>query len=265
MNIQPTGGAAYSPAEGGLMSSIEQFDGPIDCPNTHTPYMLGINDVTGRAIVFRPRCKMWSCPVCGRANAWLWSFRANAGAHQLYDAGKPLSFATITSSEKLTAGGSWWVAPKAWMKLQARIRRAAGAYDYFSVPEIQQNGRVHFHIIITVKLTKRWWKDNAKECGFGYMSDAKEVWSAGGVTGYVVKYLTKTLTGIEVPKLTRRVRTSRGWPKLPERDPPADWRFMMIPKQESIWQTYYWLYNRGYEVRMAGSKTAWQYVTQDEE
>lgn len=204
----------------GLISSIEQFDGLVDCPNQHVPYLLGINDVAVKAVIFRPRCKMWSCPVCGRANAWLWAYRANHGAHSMYDAGKPLAFLTITSSNKITGEQSWWVAPKAWMKLQARMRREYGQYEYFLVPEVQERGAVHFHGIFTVPIGKRWLKDNASECGFGYMDDAKEVWSEGGVTGYVVKYLAKSLDITTMPPRTRRVRTSRHWPKLPEREPP---------------------------------------------
>lgn len=204
----------------GLISSIEQFDGPIDCPNQHVPYLLGINHVAVKAVIFRPRCKMWSCPVCGRANAWLWAFRAEHGAHTLYDAGKTISFATITSHEKLTPQQTWWVAPRAWMKLQARIRRAAGPYEYYSVPEEQGSGDMHFHMLITVALGERWWKDNARECGFGYQNDEKEVWKEGGVTRYVVKYLGKSLEITTMPPRTRRVRTSRNWPKLPEREPP---------------------------------------------
>lgn len=172
-----------------------------------------------RAVVFRPRCKMWSCPVCGKANAWLWSFRANHGAHQLHESGRSLSFLTITSSNKITGEQSWWVAPRAWMKLQARIRREFGAYQYFLVPEVQERGHVHYHGIFDIALSTRWLKDNAAACGFGFMDDAKEVWSEGGVTGYVVKYLTKSLDH-KMPPRTRRARTSRNWPKLEKREPP---------------------------------------------
>src|SRR5690554_74898 len=91
----------------GLDTLIEQFDAD-DCPNVRVPWMRGINRQAGRVLFFRPRCKQWSCPVCGRANAWLWAFRAHDGAKKLYDSGKPIRFVTITPHERLSPGASWW-------------------------------------------------------------------------------------------------------------------------------------------------------------
>lgn len=254
------------PPGGGLDAfSLEQFDGSKgDCPNARVPYLLGLNTVQRRAILFRPRCKMWSCPVCGPANAWVWSFRANDGAHSLHDAGATLDFLTITPHERLSPSQSWWVAPKAWMKLQARTRRAAGKFEYFAVPELHKSDKVHFHMIVTARLGKRWWKDNARECGFGYQNDVKEVWELGGVTGYMNKYLIKTLAAASIPKGTRRVRTSRGWPKSGKRDPPVDWQFIPLNRDVNLQRTASDLWDVGYEVRWAGSRSAWDMVSPPE-
>jgi len=240
----------------------ENFNNQVDCPNVRVPWLLGQNHATARAVIFRPGCKLWSCPVCGPSNAWKWSFIADSGAHALHDAGRTLSFATITSSNKIGAKQSWWVARPAWMKLQARIRREYGEYQYFLVPEVQQRGHVHYHGIFGIALNRRWLKDNAAACGFGYMDDAKEVWSEGGVTGYVVKYLSKTLTVAEIPPRTRRVRTSRNWPRT-ETNPAPDWEFTKICPGVQLADIEHGLIARGYEVRFAGSKSAWKLVKED--
>lgn len=256
----------FSPPAGGLDLCIEQFTANIsegDCPNLRVPLLRGINHAAHRAIIFRPRCKLWSCPVCSRANAWVWAFRANAGAHALYDAGETMDFVCLTSHERLSPEGSWWVAPKAWSKLQNRVRRIVANWQYYSVPEVQPGtARVHFHLITNAQMEKQWWKDNARECGFGYMSDAKEVYDLGGVVGYAAKYLTKTL-GDTVPPRTRRVRTSRGWPRAPAREPPEDWKFELIPRGKQMSEVAASLENAGYSVVFAGSKSAWGYVDFD--
>ena len=255
-----------APPQGGLINSIEQFDAVLtaldanDCPNTRVPWMMATNNSKRAAVIFRPRCKLWSCPVCSKSNAWAWAFKANYGAHELYDRGQSLDFIAITSHEKLSPQASWWVAPKAWMKLQARIRRATGGFEYFAVPEVQKNGRVHFHLITTAKLSKKWWKDNARACGFGFQSDRQEVHDLGGVVGYMAKYLTKSLELSQLPKGTRRVRVSRGYPRTAPRQVSDDWDFAIIPRHEPLQGAYEALERRGYFVTMKGSKSAWRFV-----
>lgn len=122
---------------------------------------------------------------------------------------------------------------------------------------------MHFHAIIALPITTRWLKDNAAACGFGYMDDAKEVWSEGGVTGYVVKYLAKTLTLAEIPPRTRRVRTSRHWPRE-DHIPPENWTFVPLKQVASIADAYHGLIAQGYSVALAGSKTAWLFVGLDD-
>lgn len=240
--------------------NLPEMSGPIDCPNPRVPYMIGVNQRTANVILFRPRCKMWTCPACGRTNAWAWAFRANYGAHKLYDDGHKLNFMTITSSNKITPAQSFWVAPRAWNKLQARIHRHVDHFQYYCIPEVQDRGHIHFHLITTGNLTKRWLKDNAAECGFGHQDDIKEVHDEGGVTQYAVKYLGKTLTRHELPKGTRRVRLSQQWPKVPLQEPPADWRFQLLPRKVSLEQAHIEWQQLGYAVALLGSKTSWQYL-----
>lgn len=256
-------------ADGFLHSS---GDSPLDlnknnstvkeCSNGKAPYLLGLSANTKRAVIFRARCKMWGCPECAQTNAWVWSFRASEGAHALYDKGHSIDFVTITPHEKLSSKGAWWVMPKAWMKLQARLRRTVGTFQYFQVPELHESGKPHIHMITTAKLPESWWKDNARECGFGYMSDVQEVWSDGGVITYVLKYITKTFTETPMPKGAHRVRTSRGWPKH-EREPLGDWTFKPIPKGPQLDLLANQLEGFGYDVFFAGPRSAWSLVRGD--
>lgn len=152
--------------------------------------------------------------------------------------------------------------PKAWMKLQARVRRAVGPFAYFRVPELAENEKPHFHMITTAKLSEKWWKDNARECGFGYMSDVQEVWSDGGIVTYILKYITKTFTETPLPKGAHRVSTSRDWPRQ-EYKPPGDWTFKPLPKKAQLDLLADQLDGYGYSVFFAGPRSAWQIVRGD--
>lgn len=250
-------------------SGISSGESPLDlnknnstvkeCGNAKAPYLLGTSASSRRAVIFRARCKMWNCPACAATNAWVWSFRASEGAHKLYDRGSTIDFVTITPHEKLSKEGAWWVMPKAWMKLQARIRRAVGPFQYFMVPELHESLKPHMHMICSAKLPETWWKDNARECGFGYMSDVQEVWSDGGIITYVLKYITKTLTETPIPKGAHRVRTSRGWPKQ-EKAPLGDWTFKTLPKKAQLSLLADQLDGYGYIVSFAGPRSAWAIV-----
>lgn len=154
--------------------------------------------------------------------------------------------------------------PKAWMKLQARVRREAGKFSYFAVPELHKSRKVHIHMLITADVSERWWKNNGRECGFGYQNDKQEVWETGGIIGYVMKYLMKSLHVDEMPPRTRRIRTSRDWPKSPARDPPPDWEFHLIPRKQPLMEAANRLEDEGYTVHLLGSRSAWSVVSPPE-
>lgn len=238
-------------------STTEEQPDYHECP-ARTPWLVGTHD-SGRAILFKTRCKRWSCPVCGPLNAWAASFRASAGAHALYDAGEPVQFATITAHGALTAHQAYWVAPKAWKTLHTRLQRQIQprALRYFAVPETDQNGRIHLHAIWNAGVSERWLKDNAAEVGFGFMDDVQDVHDSGGVVGYVVKYLRKN-AAMDLPRYTHRFRTSRGWPRVPGY--ASDWTFERIPTLEGLNDVWDRLESLGYDVRLLGGRAAWAYV-----
>lgn len=255
--------AALFPSPKGLDLLLEQLTAG-DCPASGLPLLQAVSEKLQRVIFFTPRCKRWNCPTCGPLNARLAAWRASEGCRAFFEAGHRLTFGTITSHPKLSVLGAWWVLPDAWSKLRKRAVRASSSFEFYVVPEPHRSGKVHLHMLATGGLKKKWWKDNAAACGFGYQADAQEVVSVGGVTSYVSKYLTKTLEFSNVPKYTRRVRTSRGWPKLPEPEPHGDWTMRVVERGEQLSELVAVAENRGFSVSIAGSKSAWRLIGADE-
>lgn len=250
-------------SEAGL-STIEQFTAPRsdDCQTPRRPMLRGINHEMQKAVFFKPRCKMWNCPACAPVNRGLWAVRAYHGAEMLEQNGNSIQFLTLTSHEKLSASASLAVMPHAWDQLNKRARRVAPGYQYLLIPEPHKDGRVHVHAIETSALGERWWKDTARECGFGFMAEEEELRSAAGAAYYVTKYITKGLEGHEWPKGFRRVRTSRAWPKLPALPAAEGWEWSVLPRETQLNDAYYELRWKGYDVRLLGSFEAWEYVAQ---
>jgi len=248
------------PAGDGL-SIIEQVHATCEKPGR--PWLVGINPATLKAVLFQPRCKSWSCPVCADVNRRLWGVRAAHGFGILAEAGNLNNFLTITSHEKLSASASLAAWPDAWKKLTMRARRAVPDYQYFMIPEQHKDGRLHIHAIETANLGKRWWKDNARACGLGYMADESEVRSPAGSYTYAIKYLGKALEFTAWPRGWRRVRTSQGWPKLPEMETVPGWTWLPLTQDQKLSWTVRMLENDGYTVAMLDHVTAWQYAKEN--
>lgn len=250
-------------SEAGL-SSIEQVQktrAETVCQARNRPYLVGVNSHIKRAVLFQPRCKSWSCPVCAKINRALWAVRAFHGARIIHETlSKPIDFLTLTSHEKLGPSASLAVWPEAWKRLRMRARYAAGGFDYLLVPEQHEDGRLHVHAIETAALGTRWWKDNARECGLGFMADEQEARTPQGAAYYVVKYLTKSIGYTEWPRGFRRVRTSHDWPKLPAPEAAPGWKFNAIPKDRQLDEYVLGLRDEGYYVEMLDHVQAWGFI-----
>lgn len=244
-----------SPEGGLILYRLIQQDG---CQAINRPMLRMINHELGQAVYFRPLCKSWTCPYCAPRRAWMWRKRAEYGSGVLVGTGG-LDFVTVTSHEKLDAAASLAVLPHAWNKLNIRIKRAWDSPEYFAVPEQHQDGRWHLHVIVTARLKKKWWKDNARACGLGYQSDVQEVGDVGGVGNYVTKYLTKTLQNSNLPKGFRRVRLSRGWPSLPSRE-FGDWEFKKLGELDAVNDEIAYLRKTGFTVILADGSSSWDWV-----
>jgi hypothetical protein len=238
---------------------LEQFHANQTCQKANRPALIAFNSARKVAILFHPTCKCWNCEACGQVNKRRWIARAVHGCSTLHTAGRETNFVTLTSHEKLNAAGSFAVWPKAWKKLHARWRREVGSHQpYFAVPERHENGRLHMHLICCGDLKKRWWKDNARACGMGYQSDVQEIADLG-IAGYVGKYLGKTLEE-GWPTGTRRVRTSRDWPDLPELTDTEGWTFRKVPQKRELAAIDRNLYRMGYDVVYASAEGSWALI-----
>jgi len=223
--------------------------------------MLICESNSARKIVFfRPSCKLWTCPVCGKANARRWARRADLGTRVFVAEGRPIRFITVTSHEKLPPEATIRVLPHAWSLLRERIRWEFPDYEYLIVPERHKDGRLHLHGIVAAEMSKKWLKDAARASGMGFQDDAREVVEAGGVAAYVTKYLTKSLEISTWAKGFHRVRTSAGFPDFPDALPPGDWTFRKLPDHRAISELANNYKSRGYAVVFATGGAAWDVV-----
>jgi len=252
-------GVVFHPPEGGLFLLLEQLQ-KTECISRGRPMMKATHHEGKRAVIFRPRCKLWSCPTCATINANRWVAVALNGSNVLIGQGAVLDFFTITSHERLSPEATVRVFPASWNKLRMRLEYAGNGPEWFVVPEQHKDGRLHLHGIVSARLGKRWWKDNARAVGMGYMSDAQEVKSVGGVAGYVSKYLTKTLQFSNWGKGFRRVRSTQGWPKLPDLPEPDGWNFSLLARDAVLQDEINRLLDANYIVAITEHGSAWDFV-----
>lgn len=167
-----------------------------------------------KKLLVRLRCKSWSCEFCsvGNRKRWqaflldvlpaiseVWSFHTLTLPAWLHNADFEAEDKTIASLSLIRGN---------WDKLMKRIKRQLGSVEYFRCFEMHQSGVLHVHLLLshhipedelhTVKKGKpsqytywRWLKDNAPECGFGFMTSSENLQEATQAVGYTTKYMTK--------------------------------------------------------------------------
>jgi len=254
-----------SDCEAGGLFIIRKSDRE-ECETPGRPILRGVNHDQKRAVFFRPACGLWSCPACAKTNRWKLRQRAMMGVEKLalasVEAGEYSvpNFLTLTPHEALSASQSISVWPSAWSMLRKRARRAAPGLEYLIVYEVHQSGKLHAHALETAGLGERWWKDNGRECGLGYMAEEVPIKNAAGAGWYVTKYLTKNSECQGWPKSFHRYSASHGWPKLAELEKPPGWAFTALKPDEQLDLCVHRLEQQGYEVAFRGNKSAWLYV-----
>lgn len=184
------------------------------CASKTRPIIVGENRLESKAIIYVPRCKMWSCPSCADLNKSFWAIKIYLGIDDYKARGLvDWSFLTITmrgyhdNFEKCVA--AW---PKIWSRLSSRIRYHHKGVRYVLLPEQHEDGRLHVHMIASATIKKRWIKDSAFGSGGGFMGDSKPLKSSKKAAWYVSKYVGKSLGVIAWPPKFRRIRTSQKWP-----------------------------------------------------
>lgn len=156
-------------------------------------------------------CGKWSCKRCSKVNANLWAWRV-----RLYigETGNGAWFWTFTLGSAYRTRKSGYIAlPKLWDALRKKLQREFGKWEYCAFVEGQprRSSMPHFHVISFIKSPIRI-KDLAVQCGFGHQAFQEPI-SDKKAGYYVAKYASKV--DANAPGNFRRVRTSRGWPKLP--------------------------------------------------
>ena len=184
------------------------------CQSQTRPIIVGENRLESKAIVYVPRCKMWSCPSCADLNKSFWAIKIYLGIDEYMRSGvDEWSFTTITMRgyhSTFDKCVSAW--PKIWSRLSSRIRYRHRGVKYALLPEQHKNGRLHMHMLIGANVKKRWLKDNAFASGAGFMADSEPLETSKRGAYYVSKYVGKTLGVLQWPPKFRRIRTSQKWP-----------------------------------------------------
>ena len=189
-----------------------------ECSNPNRPYIISIDHSAKTGIVFRPRCKMWTCPFCAEENAANWRMHAMRGVSYFQERGLDLSFITLTSrgGKGRTRERSLETFRRNFPRFRKRVVYAYDLFEYIAVPEQHLNGVVHMHLIATYHGTQKFIKDKAFASGFGYIADVRIVDSGPAAAAYLSKYIGKDFISLKWPPRFRRVRCSRSWPRMPE-------------------------------------------------
>ena len=228
---------SFSESKGGTISpDLDQRD-EMKCSHPNRVLLAAWSDEKNTLMLYRPTCGLWSCHECAKRNRKKWVLRVSHGLTEYTSGGEVFQFTTVTSHARLKSREATIdVWPNAWSKIYARIKRKKGAnFHYVLVPEFHENGRLHVHMLENSGLTRRWYKDNAPQCGLGYMAEVLPVEKPSGAAWYVSKYLGKGLEDSDWPLQFRRIRTSQNWPLLPQRNTDdVDLSWEVISGQRAI-------------------------------
>lgn len=221
-----------APEKEGLQSQLTQ------CPNTGSPYLVGDSKLLNKRTIVKARCKQWDCPYCSIINKNVHMNRIATGIDKLIRKNTPLQFVTITCHEKWRGYENSirnWRRNKG--KLLARYRRYTkkqgdGTGNYVYIPECHKDGTIHIHGVFVGSASDRWWKNNTRESGLGYMAESSELESALQAINYMLKYITKEIGKQSVTSGFRRINYSQGFPPVPRLPSVYDWR--LLASTESI-------------------------------
>lgn len=151
---------------------------------------------------------------------------------------------TLDKQSELTTQQQYARVGSVWPKLRKRLARLVDAkIDYIATVEEQRSGTPHLNVLIVcdspvlealVKEGERapqWWKDMARESGWGYMATFERAKDSSAVASYIAKMGVGGIIAGEVTKATqlpwhspkghRRIRASRGF--LPPRRKNPEW------------------------------------------
>ncbi len=232
---------------GGL--SITEHLGKVACDTPGRPLLRAKSDHLNIVILYRPRCRLWTCRFCGESNKRKWVARIAHGVKEYQSEGLEFHFVTLTSHRKLkTADATVAVFRHAWDVLRRRASREAPGMKYALIPERHESQKLHCHLLTSAHMETRWYKDNSASCGLGYIADEERLLSVKRAAYYVSKHAAKQV-GKEIwPKGYRRVRTSHRWPQLPPLETGTAFDTEMLTKQSTVAGERDWWQVKGYTV-----------------
>lgn len=193
------------------------------CPNGNTPTAIGVQAGSGLATAHKLGCKSWRCPYCSiKRKGWL-ARKCYVGIEHYQASGSAFYFGTVTMHENWRGWASIVNFQTNWNKFYQRLKRSTdGPLYYCLLPEKHQDGTLHIHLISTCPQPSRWWKDEGRASGFGYINENEPLADAALGAMYVTKYVHKSLGEVDWPRNFRRVRFSIRWP-VPPRDDTWSW------------------------------------------
>jgi len=197
------------------------------CPNKGTPTGVGTSP-DGFVTATHFGCQQWSCPYCAAIRKRMLAHKCYVGIETYKKSGvKNWYFGTITMHENWRGWASIENYRNNWNKFYQRMKRATdGPLYYVVLPEQHaKDGSLHVHIISTCPQSDRWFKDNSRACGMGYMDENGPLENSAKAAMYVTKYIGKSLGILDWPPKFKRVRFSVGWPE-PE------------PQRDMVWSAY---------------------------
>lgn len=241
------------------------------CKNPKAPILFGKHKEKLHGLVHKTACKQWSCKECAAKNAR----RAMALCiNHINKVGGQWYFATITA-HRFWRGKekSYENIRTNWDKLRKRMIRQHGKnFDYFRVWEYHKDGSFHLHIITNCQLpyaektnkkgekkfTCAWLKDNAAECGLGFMADYQPLDNAGFAAHYVTKYMTKSFEDSDKwISGMRRYQTSHDWTRLPDmmEDEKTDYDWQYMKNSSHFWFEMLSAQDAGFEIYISSNPT----------
>jgi len=225
-----------------------------ECETANRPYLLGRPIEGGLTILYRPDCKLWSCPHCANVKAKQWAARARIAIRDKIEADWHFLTLTVeTRSSNLDHQIDIW--SNAWDKFSKRLRRAVERkITYMAIPELSpQKKRLHAHIILDwncyceermrfYPMTKTqderwkyysyWLHEHCKASGMGYIYDIQPLLEPALAASYVTKYIGKGLSEV-FPKGFRRVRTSGNFPEIEQYETEDLIEWTVLPCSEA--------------------------------
>lgn len=215
----------------------------LECETASRPYLLGTHIEKGITVLYRPDCKLWSCPHCANVKAKQWSARVRQvikKSNSDPDDMDAWHFLTITIKESTgMLDNQIRIFRTAWDVFSKRLRRACPhALEYVLIPELSPvKKRLHAHMLLNWYCERefkmrsrmdaergkvwyyysRWLHDNLHTSGLGYQYDVQPLATPEQASSYVSKYIGKGLSEVFPPGF-RRVRTSQGFPRTPKED-----------------------------------------------